>query len=66
MYALMSRQITEPSERLPTDVTTVRFLICVSAAVSRQITEVIKRLSTDVTTVRLSGLYVCVDESSDY
>ena len=44
--------MTEPSERLTTDVTAVWSLICVYAAVFRQITVLSERLTTDVTAVR--------------
>ena len=38
--------MTTPSECLTTDVTAVRSLICVNAAVTRQITELSERLAT--------------------
>ena len=51
VYVAVSRQITELSERLTTDVTTVRSLLCVYTAVTRQMTGPRERLTADVTAV---------------
>ena len=52
VYAAVTRQITELSERLATHGTAVRPLICVYTAVSRQMTEPSESLAAHVTAVR--------------